>query len=156
MLDGKFVEQFIRGTVYQAFLSAENYHRWHSPVSGAVKMIHQVEGSYYAEAASEGFDPAGPNNSQGYIAHVATRVLIFIEADEPAIGLICLMPVGMGEVSSCVLSVRKGQCVKKGDEIGFFSVRRIDSLHGVPAGSHWRIRITGNPAGGKRCELDHR
>ncbi len=120
MLDGKCVEEFIGGTVYQAFLSAENYHRWHSPVSGTVKMIHHVEGSYYAEAASEGFDPTGPNNSQGYIAHVATRVLIFIEADEPDIGLICLMPVGMAEVSSCVVSVKQGQRLKKGDEIGFF------------------------------------
>jgi phosphatidylserine decarboxylase len=120
MLDGKFVERFIGGTVYQAFLSAENYHRWHSPVSGTIKMIHQVEGSYYAEAASEGFDPAGPNNSQGYIAHVATRALIFIEADEPTIGLLCFMAVGMAEVSSCVLSVKEGQHVKKGDEIGFF------------------------------------
>ncbi len=120
MLDGKFVEQFIGGTVYQAFLSAENYHRWHSPVSGTIKMIHRVQGSYYAEAASEGFDPTGPNNSQGYIAHVATRALIFIEADEPAIGLMCLMPVGMAEVSSCMLSVKEGQRVKKGDEVGFF------------------------------------
>jgi len=120
MLDGKFVDQFIGGTVYQAFLSAENYHRWHSPVSGSIKAIHAVEGSYYAEAASEGFDPAGPNNSQGYIAHVAARALIFIEADETSIGLMCLMPVGMAEVSSCVLSVKEGQRVKKGDEIGFF------------------------------------
>ena len=63
MLDGTFVEQFAGGTVYQAFLSAENYHRWHSPVSGIIKMIHRVEGSYYAEAASEGFDPVGPNKT---------------------------------------------------------------------------------------------
>jgi len=34
MLDGKFVKDFVGGTVYQAYLSAENYHRWHSPVSG--------------------------------------------------------------------------------------------------------------------------
>jgi phosphatidylserine decarboxylase len=54
MLDGKHVQQFTGGTVYQAFLSAENYHRWHSPVAGTVKSIHQVAGTYYAEAASEG------------------------------------------------------------------------------------------------------
>jgi phosphatidylserine decarboxylase len=83
-------------------------------------MIHQVEGTYYAEAAAEGFDPAGPNNSQGYIAHVATRAIIFIEAEEPAIGLMSLIPIGMAEVSSCVVTVKEGQKVKKGDQIGYF------------------------------------
>ncbi|HEY6345109.1 MAG TPA: phosphatidylserine decarboxylase family protein [Bryobacteraceae bacterium] len=120
MLDGQFVDEFLGGTVYQAFLSAENYHRWHSPVSGTIKMIRHVEGAYYAEAAEEGFDPLGPNNSQGYIAHVNTRALIFIEADEAGIGLLCFVAVGMAEVSSCMLSVKQGEHVKKGDEIGFF------------------------------------
>jgi phosphatidylserine decarboxylase len=119
MLDGLFVDEFIDGTVYQAFLSPENYHRWHSPVSGTIKKIHKVEGTYYSEAASEGFDPAGPNNSQGYIAHTATRALIFIEADGP-IGLMCLIPVGMAEVSSCVTIVEENRKVKKGDQIGYF------------------------------------
>src|SRR5208283_616609 len=98
MLDGLFVDEFIDGTVYQAFLSPENYHRWHSPVSGTIKKIHKVEGTYYSEAASEGFDPAGPNNSQGYIAHTATRALIFIEADRPIglIYLLCFLRQGQG------------------------------------------------------------
>jgi phosphatidylserine decarboxylase len=120
MLDGKHVQQFTGGTVYQAFLSAENYHRWHSPVAGTVKSIHQVAGTYYAEAASEGFDESGPNNSQGYIAHMATRALIFIEADEPAIGLLCFIAIGMCEVSSCRLTVHEGQYVNKGAQIGYF------------------------------------
>ena len=120
LLNGHAVDRFVGGTVYQAFLSAENYHRWHSPVSGVVKTIDRVPGTYYAEAASEGFDRAGPNNSQGYIAHVATRALIFIEADNPGIGLMCLIPIGMAEVSSCLVTVKEGQRVKKGDQIGYF------------------------------------
>lgn len=32
----KLAEQFVGGTVYQAFLSALSYHRWHSPVSGKI------------------------------------------------------------------------------------------------------------------------
>ncbi len=119
LLDGLFVREFVGGTVYQAFLSAENYHRWHSPVSGTIKKVHQVEGTYYAEAAAEGFDPAGPNNSQGYIAHTAARALIFIEAEEP-IGLMCLIPIGMAEVSSCIVTVQESSKVKKGDQIGYF------------------------------------
>ncbi len=120
MLCGQHVDAFVGGTVYQAFLSAENYHRWHSPVSGTIVGIEHVAGSYYAEAAAEGFDPLGPNNSQGYLAHVATRVLIFIEADYAGIGLLCVIPIGMAEVSSCRVTVEVGQHVGKGDQLGYF------------------------------------
>lgn len=116
------VSEFVGGTVYQAFLSALNYHRWHSPVSGTIKKAWVQPGTYYSEAESMGMDPAGPNESQGYIAHVAARALIFIEADDPAIGLMCMMPVGMAEISSCILNpeIRSGHRVKKGDEVGCF------------------------------------
>jgi phosphatidylserine decarboxylase len=126
LLHGHFVDQFVGGTIYQAFLSAENYHRWHSPVSGTIKKIEMVPGTYFAEAASEGFDPVGPNNSQGYIAHVATRALLFIEAANPDVGLLCLVLVGMGEVSSCVFAdqegrpLKEGQTLRKGEQVGYF------------------------------------
>ncbi len=120
MLKGHHVDYYIGGTVYQAYLSAENYHRWHSPINGTVKEIHLIDGTYYAEAASEGFDPAGPNDSQGYIAHVAARALIFIESNDPNLGMICVMPIGMAEVSSCVVAVKPGQKIKKGEQIGYF------------------------------------
>jgi phosphatidylserine decarboxylase len=126
MLQGNHVEEFIGGTVYQAFLSADKYHRWHSPVSGTVRRLVRVAGTYYAEAASVGFDPAGPNDSQGYIAHTATRALMFIEADNPAIGLMCVIAIGMAEVSSCLMvgpdgtPLSVGQHVTKGDQIGYF------------------------------------
>ncbi len=113
-------ERFVGGTVYQAFLSALSYHRWHSPISGKIVKTRILDGSYYAEAGSERYDPAGPNDSQGYITHVAARALIFIEADNPAIGLICCLYVGMAEVSSNEITVYEGQHVKKGDQLGMF------------------------------------
>ncbi len=111
---------FVGGTIYQAFLSAFSYHRWHSPVDGKVVKAYAVGGSYYAEALSEGYDPSGPNESQGYITELAARALIFIQADNPDIGMMCVMPVGMAEVSSCQITVYDGQHVKKGEQIGMF------------------------------------
>ncbi len=115
-----YTHLFEHGTVYQAFLSALSYHRWHSPVSGTIKKAYVIDGTYYSETLAEGYDPSGPNKSQGYITEVATRALIFIEADNPAIGLMCFMPVGMAEVSTCDITVYEGQHVEKGEEIGMF------------------------------------
>lgn len=117
-----FLDQLVGGTVYQAFLSALNYHRWHSPISGTVRRAYVLEGTYYSEADSEGEDPGGPNNSQGYITQVATRALIFIESDDPAIGVMCFMPVGMAEISSCNINpqIVPGYRVTKGEEVGYF------------------------------------
>ncbi|KAG0246761.1 hypothetical protein BG011_002339, partial [Mortierella polycephala] len=56
----------------------------------------------------------------GYLTATATRALIFIEADSPAIGLMCFIGVGMAEVSTCEITVKEGQHVKKGSEIGMF------------------------------------
>ena len=120
MLDHHHVDEFVGGTIYQAFLSALSYHRWNSPVNGTVVEVHKIPGTYYSETLAEGFDPSGPNESQGYIAEVATRALIFIEADNPDIGLMCFMPVGMAEVSTCDVTVTEGQRVKKGQPIGMF------------------------------------
>lgn len=113
-------DQFVGGTIYQAFLSALSYHRWHSPISGRVVKTSLRAGTYYSETLAEGFDPAGPNDSQAYITEVATRAMIFIEADNPKIGLICFMPVGMAEVSTCDITVYEGQHVRKGDPLGMF------------------------------------
>ena len=115
-----YTDKFVGGTIYQGFLSALSYHRWHSPVNGKVVKAYVIDGSYYSETLTEGFDPTGENESQGFITELATRALIFIEADNPAIGLMCVMPVGMTEISSCQITVREGQRIKKGDQIGMF------------------------------------
>lgn len=116
------VEAFVGGTVYQAYLSATNYHRWHSPVAGTIVRAFRVDGTYYSEADSEGGDAMEPANSQSYLAHVATRAIILIEADNPVIGLIAVVQVGMSDVSSCVIgpAISPGSHVAKGDELGYF------------------------------------
>ncbi len=116
------VEEFVGGTVYQAFLSATNYHRWHSPVAGKIVRAFVQEGTYYSEADSEGKDAVEPTNSQSYLAHVSARAIFIIEADDPVIGLMAFVAVGMVEVSSCKVAsqAEPGHHVEKGEELGYF------------------------------------
>jgi phosphatidylserine decarboxylase len=58
--------------------------------------------------------------TQAFICKTATRVVIFIQADDKRIGLMAILLVGMAEVSSCETFVQEGARVKKGDEIGTF------------------------------------
>ncbi|KAJ7896623.1 phosphatidylserine decarboxylase [Mycena olivaceomarginata] len=114
-------EAFIGGTVYQAFLSPADYHRWRSPVSGTIVNAVVVPGTYYAVlpdgGAEEGdpdFKPGSPYGaiirSQSWLTQSATRAIIYIQADNPKIGL----------VSMCALAVRAGQRIEKGAELGSF------------------------------------
>lgn len=131
MLNGtETAKPFVDGQVYQAFLSALSYHRWHAPVSGTVVSVENVTGTYYSENYYEGFanidkgeprpDPNAPNNSQPYIAEVATRGIITIQADNQKIGLMAMVFIGMCEVSSCEFYVRPGDPITKGQPIGTF------------------------------------
>jgi phosphatidylserine decarboxylase len=143
----KLAEQFVGGTIYQAFLSALSYHRWHSPVSGKIRKAYVVDGTYYSEPFYEEFtdthgaDPSGEVGGQGYITEVATRAILFIEADNPAIGLMAFMAVGMVEVSTCDITVKEGQHVEKGEQVGMFHFggsthcllfRKGVDVHGFP------------------------
>jgi phosphatidylserine decarboxylase len=115
--------QFIGGTIYQAYLSALCYHRWHSPVCGQIVKIVHVSGTYCAISPSIEFDHSNPDSvgqSQAFLANLATRMLIFIEADNSDIGMMCFAAVGMVEVSSCEATVVEGQYVCKGDQLGMF------------------------------------
>jgi phosphatidylserine decarboxylase len=121
-------EQFVGGTIYQAFLSALSYHRWHTPVSGKVVKAFVQDGTYYSEPLFEGIGEPGSASidmrneatGQGYITSVATRAIIFIESDNPKIGLMASVFVGMAEVSTCDITAKEGQHLKKGDQLGMF------------------------------------
>lgn len=118
----KLASYFEGGSIYQTYLGTLTYHRWHSPVSGRVVRVTIQPGTYFSKAMYEGFGAAHESllTSQGYLAAVATRAVIFIQADNPAIGLVCFVPIGMAEVSTCEANVKEGQHVAKGEELGKF------------------------------------
>jgi phosphatidylserine decarboxylase len=122
MLDGsEHTERFVGGAVFQSFLSGADYHRWHSPIDGVVLSARVVHGLMFSDAESAGSDPTAGTYSQGYDASVNTRGLVFVESPDPAIGIVCVIPIGMAEISSVSFTVEAGQRVKKGQELGYFS-----------------------------------
>ena len=153
----ELAERFVGGTVYQAFLNALSYHRWHSPVSGKIVKAYVQDGTYYSEplfedfTESHGADKANESTGQGYITATATRAILFIEADNFAIGLMAVLAVGMAEVSTCDVTVKEGQHVDKGDQIGMFHFggsthclvfRKGVNVHGFPkSGGEYNVPV---------------
>ncbi|GAB1192897.1 hypothetical protein APSETT444_002096 [Aspergillus pseudonomiae] len=126
-----YVDSFVGGSVYQAFLSADSYHCWNAPVTGVVKYRSLIDGTYFAETAAAGFggssgpDPAGPDVSQRYITHIAARGVLIVDTNVQGganIGLVGFVPVGMSEVSTCdwYESTEVGKTITQGDVIGAF------------------------------------
>ena len=128
----QYAEKFIGASVYQAFLSPADYHRWHSPVDGDIVASQVLEGTYYAVLPDEGAPfwdtdlvPGDPHGalirSQPWLSVVATRAVYVIKpSDEQSpIDWIGFIGIGMAEVSTCQITKPSGK-VNIGDEIGTF------------------------------------
>lgn len=114
-------ERFIGGYVFQSFLSGANYHRWRAPIDGTVRSAKVVDGLMFSDCESAGPDPNAGILSEGYDATVNTRGLVFIESEVPSIGMVCVIPIGITEISSVQIRVKEGDRLEKGDELGYFS-----------------------------------
>lgn len=132
MLDNDpIASSFAGGTVYQGWLSLFNYHRWHAPVAGTVVKILQISGTYFVADPANGFemvdsanrpcpDRQAPDASLKLITTIATRTIIVLNAEDARLGMVGFIAVGMSDVSSCVATVKVGDRVSKGQEIGSF------------------------------------
>ncbi|KAK0446036.1 phosphatidylserine decarboxylase [Desarmillaria tabescens] len=114
-----------------AFLSPQDYHRWRCPIDGTITCAEVVPGTYYAiipdtgaEVGDPDLQPGDPHGalirSQAWLTHSSTRAIIYIQSDNPVIGLVAFIGVGMAEVSTCEVTVQSGQKVSTGDELGAF------------------------------------
>ena len=132
LLAGHNVDKFVGGTVLQGFLNTTGYHRWHAPVNGTIRQIVDIPGTYFAEAPSTisginmpetlQFPPPPPPylRSLRFFSNTTARQLIFIQADDPQIDLMCVVSIGMTEISTCQATVSEGHHVFRGDELGMF------------------------------------
>ena len=148
MLGGSaYLDRFIRGDVFQSYLSGADYHRWHSPIDGIVRQADVVDGLMFSNLEWTGDDIKGVK-SQGYYTAVNTRGLTFIEADEPSMGMVCCMPVGITEISSITMTASRGDRVKKGDQLGYFSYggSSVVMLFEPSAIDHFTVKAPEDPS----------
>lgn len=119
--DEDYIERFVDGDVFQSFLSGANYHRWHSPIDGVVRKLERVEALMFSDLEAAGYDIEAGTKSLGYEASINTRGLVYVESKYPVIGTVCVIPIGITEISSVSFSVKEGEAVRKGQELGRFS-----------------------------------
>ena len=123
MLDrSPLTESFAGGIVYQTYVNGgADWHRFTAPIDGTVVEARKVPGYAWTESDVIEYDPMSGPYSQGWAAGVATRALIFIDSGVKKLGTVCVVPIGLTEVSSVDLFVKEGDRVRKGDQLGWFS-----------------------------------
>ena len=116
-----FKEHFVGGTVYQGFLNPWCYHRWRAPVTGVIEKCYSAGNSYFVGNPS--FQYSFKENymkSQAMLSAVSVRQIYIIKSDNPKIGRVCVIEIGMVEVSGVHNLVQEGQRINKGDLLGYF------------------------------------
>ncbi|KAM3500988.1 hypothetical protein MY11210_009438 [Beauveria gryllotalpidicola] len=123
-------EDFEGGVWMHAYLNTYNYHRQHAPVSGQVIEAKNIQGTAYLQVDEDG-NPVrtveGPHmpDSPGY-QFLQTRGVVVI--DNPVLGKVAVLPIGMAMISSVKLEIKVGDHVEKGDEISYFQFGGSDII----------------------------
>lgn len=118
----QYGKNFYGGKLTHSYLHYNDYHRYHFPISGTVLEAEiitpspLVGGIVYWDAKKKEY--CLKSNSLSWQAFETRGVVIL----ETCAGLVALLPIGMGQVSSVNFepNIKKGLKVKKGDPLGYF------------------------------------
>jgi len=127
-------DRFANGRFMHAFLSPTDYHRQHAPVGGRVVEARVIPGQVYLEVVAIPDGQGGhslhprrnldaPDNA-GYQFAQARGLIVL---DTP-IGLVAVLPIGMCQVSSVIITAEVGVTVRKGEELSYFQFGGSDII----------------------------
>lgn len=153
LLEGSpYKDRFKGGYFTHMFLNTPDYHRQHAPVGGTIVEARNIQGTVYmnvtavpVEGRTDGAHEVVAKREfhiveqTGY-QFIQTRGLIVI--DSP-IGLVAVLPIGMGPVSSVVLTAEVGRTLRKGEEISYFQFGGSDIVMVFEARSN--VSFTAQP-----------
>ena len=133
--DCPYQNEFNGGIFMHSFLGPNDYHREHCPLGGKVVWAKNIKGDVYLEVNAvpipdtDGAKCLEPHRAMDDAKHqfdapdtpgyqfAQTRGLVVL--DTP-VGLVAVLPMGMAQVSSVVLTAEEGVTLTKGEEISYF------------------------------------
>ena len=139
LLEGSpYKHKFANGLFMHAFLGPSDYHRQHAPVDGLVLEARVIPGQAYLQVV---VDPPDPNEEGGRCrlkphrhfdapddaGYQFAQARGLIVLDSP-IGLVAVVPIGMCQISSVVLTAEEGMTLRKGEELSYFQFGGSDII----------------------------
>ncbi|KAJ4374813.1 hypothetical protein N0V83_001890 [Neocucurbitaria cava] len=114
VMDVDLGAKFEDGSVASFRLSPQDYHRYHSPVSGTIKEYRCLPGSYYQ------VDPVALRSRVNILTSNARD---YVVVDSPEFGEVLFVAIGATNVGTVEIHEKyrtPGNKIQKGDELGFF------------------------------------
>ena len=152
LLEGsKYKDDFAGGIWIHQFLNTTDYHRQHASVGGKVLEARVLQGVTWlgVDAVPVEGDTEGRRHivrrklnaldEAGY-QFMQTRGLIVIQSK---IGKVAILPMGMAQVSSIVVTAEEGKILRKGEEISYFQFGGSDIVVVFERASN--VSITAQP-----------
>lgn len=137
LLEGSpYKDRFENGIFMHSYLGPTDYHRQHAPVGGKVLEARVIQGQVYQEVEARIADDNSGKHSlhlkriydsfdiPGY-QFAQTRGLIILETP---IGLVAVLPIGMSQVSSVIITAEVGVTIRKGEELSYFQFGGSDII----------------------------
>ena len=172
LLNGSgYADAFRYGKFMHSYISTNDYHRQHAPISGTVVEARNINGAAYLEVVvkDEHNERVGYNFNRQLSSNptnrlsmqrklindkptpLSTEPRVLAAPDKPGyqflqlrgmividspIGLVAVLPIGMDNISSVVITCKKGQVLKKGDEISYVQFGGSDIVMVFEGGSN--------------------
>lgn len=118
LLEGSpYQDAFKNGIYTHLFLNANDYHRYHVPVAGQIKEVRKIQGRVYMDMVRR---PDGSLQAIDGDTYQYNQERGLVVIDSPEVGLVAVLPIGMGPISSVNLTPEVGVRLQKGEEFGYF------------------------------------
>ncbi|KAI5462814.1 phosphatidylserine decarboxylase-domain-containing protein [Mariannaea sp. PMI_226] len=114
VMDTQLGSRYNDGAIASFRLSPQDYHRYHAPVTGSVKLFRSVPGDYYQ------VDAIALNSKVDILTRNRREYLVI---ETPEFGDVLFVAIGATNVGSVVIHEKFqkiGAEIRKGDEIGHF------------------------------------